>query len=161
MPTQIRVGFGYDIHALAEGESLIIGGENIPHTRGAVAHSDGDVLVHALADAILGAIGARDIGYHFPDTDPANKHLSWKHLLVRVMELASEKGYVCVNADCTIVAQKPKLAEHINTMRKNIAEVLQVHIQDVGLKATTNEKLGPEGREEGISAYAVCLMERQ
>lgn len=153
-----KVGFGYDVHSLAEGESLWLGGIEIPHTKGTIAHSDGDVLIHAIADALLGAAGLRDIGHYFPDTDEAYKNVDSKKLLVKVVRLLRESGFLIGNIDCTIAAQQPKLAGHIQDMRRKLAEVLNIEKTNVGLKATTTEKLGFEGREEGISAYAVVLI---
>jgi len=153
-----RVGFGYDVHRLAEGESLWLGGIEIPHTKGTVAHSDGDVLIHAISDALLGAAGLRDIGHYFPDTDDAFKNVDSKKLLLKVVRLLSESGFAVGNIDCTIAAQQPKLADFMPDMKRKLAEVLNIEKNSVGLKATTTERLGFEGREEGISAYAVALI---
>ena len=153
-----RVGFGYDVHQLSEGESLWLGGVEIEHTKGTIAHSDGDVLIHALADALLGAAGLRDIGYYFPDNDDEYKNVDSKKLLVKVVRLLKESGYLIGNIDCTIAAQQPKLSGYISEMKRKLAEVLNLDKNAVGLKATTTEKLGFEGREEGISAYAVVLI---
>ena len=152
----IRVGNGYDVHRLVEGRKLILGGVVVPHSMGLDGHSDADVLVHALCDALLGAVGAGDIGKHFPDTDPKWKGISSLHLLKEVMRMC--KGFKLVNADSVIVAQKPKLAPYIPEMKKNIAAILDVEADQINIKATTTERLGFAGREEGISAYAVALL---
>ena len=152
----IRVGNGYDVHRLVEGRKLILGGVDVPHSMGLDGHSDADVLVHALCDALLGAVGAGDIGKHFPDTDPKWKGISSLHLLKEVMRMC--KGFKLANADSVIVAQKPKLAPYISEMKKNIASILGVETDQINIKATTTEKLGFAGREEGISAYAVALL---
>lgn len=154
----IRVGFGYDVHRLAEGETLWLGGILVPHEKGTVAHSDGDVLIHALCDAMLGAVKLRDIGYHFPDHSAEFKNIDSKILLKRTYRLILDKGYWLGNADMTIAAQRPKLKDHIPLMEKTLAEILQVGPDAVSIKATTTEQLGFEGREEGISAYAVVLL---
>ncbi|WP_409229343.1 2-C-methyl-D-erythritol 2,4-cyclodiphosphate synthase [Gudongella sp. SC589] len=156
----MRVGIGYDVHKLVEGRRLVIGGVQIPHEMGLLGHSDADVLVHSLMDAILGAMSAGDIGKHFPDTDMEYKDISSMILLERVFQVMKEKGYRLVNADNVIAAQRPKLAPFIDQMRENIAEVLQVPVEDIGVKATTTERLGFEGREEGISSYSTCLLEK-
>ena len=152
----IRVGNGYDVHRLVEGRKLILGGVDVPHSMGLDGHSDADVLVHALCDALLGAVGAGDIGKHFPDTDPKWKGISSLHLLTEVMRMC--KGFKLANADSVIVAQKPKLAPYIPEMKKNIAAILDVEADQINIKATTTERLGFAGREEGISAYAVALL---
>ena len=154
----IRVGNGYDVHRLVEGRKLILGGVDVPHSMGLDGHSDADVLVHALCDALLGAVGAGDIGKHFPDTDLKWKGISSLHLLKEVMRMCREKGFELANADSMIVAQKPKLAPYISEMKKNIASILDVETDQINIKATTTEKLGFAGREEGISAYAVALL---
>lgn len=156
----MRVGIGYDVHKLVEGRKLIIGGVQIPHEMGLLGHSDADVLVHSLMDAMLGAMSAGDIGEHFPDTDMEYKDISSMVLLERVFQVMREKGYRLVNADNVIAAQRPKLAPYIDQMRENIARVLQVPVEDIGVKATTTERLGFEGREEGISSYSTCLLEK-
>lgn len=155
-----RVGFGYDVHALAEGESLWLGGVLIPHHKGTIAHSDGDVLIHAVCDALLGAAKLRDIGYHFPDTSADFKNIDSKILLKKVLELIKEKGYSVGNIDVTIAAQKPKLKDFIPQMEETMARILEVDEDAVSVKATTTERLGFEGREEGISVYAVVLIEK-
>ena len=152
----IRVGNGYDVHRLVEGRKLILGGVDVPHSMGLDGHSDADVLVHALCDALLGAVGAGDIGKHFPDTDPKWKGISSLHLLKEVMRMC--KDFKLANADSVIVAQKPKLAPYIPEMKKNIAAILDVEADQINIKATTTERLGFAGREEGISAYAVALL---
>ena len=157
----MRIGHGYDVHRLVEGRKLILGGVDIPYEKGLLGHSDADVLLHAISDAILGAIGEGDIGRHFPDTDPRYKGADSLKLLAHVMKLAEEKGFMLGNVDATIVAQRPKLAPHIPQMRENIAGVLFAGIDRVNVKATTTEELGFAGRGEGIAAYAVVLMERK
>ncbi len=154
----IRVGNGYDVHRLVEGRKLILGGVDVPHSMGLDGHSDADALVHALCDALLGALGAGDIGKYFPDTDPKWKGISSLHLLKEVVRMCREKGFELANADSVIVAQKPKLAPYISEMKKNIASILDVETDQINIKATTTEKLGFAGREEGISAYAVALL---
>ncbi len=157
----IRVGMGYDVHSLAEGESLWLGGIEVPHSKGTVAHSDGDVLLHAICDAMLGAAKLRDIGFHFPDTSSDFKNVDSKILLRKCLDLIGEKGYFVGNIDATIAAQRPKLKDYIPLMEDKIAEVLQIDPDAVSVKATTTEKLGFEGREEGMSAYAVVLIQKQ
>jgi 2-C-methyl-D-erythritol 2,4-cyclodiphosphate synthase len=154
----MRIGHGYDVHRLVAGRKLIMGGVDIPWERGLLGHSDADVLLHAIADAILGAIGEGDIGRHFPDTDQAYKGADSLKLLAQVVKLAAERGYHLGNLDATIIAQQPKMAPHISTMRQNIALVLNTTIEQVNVKATTEEGLGFSGRGEGISAHAVVLM---
>jgi 2-C-methyl-D-erythritol 2,4-cyclodiphosphate synthase len=156
----MRIGHGYDVHRLVEGRKLILGGVDIPYERGLLGHSDADVLLHAISDAILGAIGEGDIGRHFPDTDPRYKGADSLMLLAHVMKLAQDKGYRLGNVDATIVAQRPKLAPHIPMMRENIAAVLGGDKDRVNVKATTTEELGFAGRGEGIAAYSVALMEK-
>jgi 2-C-methyl-D-erythritol 2,4-cyclodiphosphate synthase len=157
----MRIGHGYDVHQLVTGRKLILGGVDIHYEKGLLGHSDADVLLHALSDAILGAIGEGDIGRHFPDSDPAYKGISSVTLLRRVMDLAVSKGYRVGNVDATIVAQRPKLAPHIPEMRKTIAEALDCGQDRVNVKATTTEELGFAGRGEGIATYAVALMEQK
>ena len=154
----MRIGHGYDVHRLVEGRKLIMGGVDIPWNLGLLGHSDADVLLHAIADAILGAIGEGDIGRHFPDTDAAYKGADSLKLLSHVMKLADSRGYRLGNLDATIIAQQPKMAPHIPAMRAHIATVLNVLIDQVNVKATTEEGLGFSGRGEGISAHAVVLM---
>jgi len=157
----MRIGHGYDVHRLVEGRKLILGGVDIPYERGLLGHSDADVLLHAISDAILGAIGEGDIGRHFPDTDSRYKGADSLMLLAHVMKLAQDKGYRLGNVDATIVAQRPKLAPHIPMMRENIAAVLGGDKDRVNVKATTTEELGFAGRGEGIAAYSVALMEKK
>lgn len=154
----IRVGNGYDVHQLADGLRLVIGGVEIEHTRGCVAHSDGDVAIHALCDAILGALALGDIGKHFPDTSSEFKGIDSKILLRRVMELIWERGYTLGNADITIAAQKPKMAPHIPKMRQVLSDIMNVDPDRVSVKATTTEKLGFVGREEGIEVWASVIV---
>lgn len=156
----LRIGLGYDVHQLASGEELWLGGVQIPHEKGTVAHSDGDVLLHAICDALLGAAGLRDIGYHFPDTDPAFKNIDSKKLLATVYQMIQRKGYVLVNLDATISAQRPRLKDWIPAMESAIAGLLESAEEVINIKATTTEKLGFEGREEGISVQAVVLIEK-
>jgi 2-C-methyl-D-erythritol 2,4-cyclodiphosphate synthase len=155
---KMRVGFGYDVHQLAEGESLILGGISIPHNKGTVAHSDGDVLIHAICDALLGAANLGDIGQNFPDTDHQFKDIDSKILLKRTHELIIKKGYMLGNIDSTLALQKPKIMNFIPDMQRMIADVLEASRDDISIKATTTEKLGFEGREEGVSAYATVLI---
>jgi 2-C-methyl-D-erythritol 2,4-cyclodiphosphate synthase len=155
---RMRVGLGYDVHQLAEGRKLIIGGVDIPHDRGLLGHSDADVLAHAVADAVLGGARAGDIGKLFPDTDPAYEGADSMKLLEHVARHVMHLGYDIIDVDCVIAAQAPKLSGYRDMMRDNIAEALGIDIANVGIKATTTEKLGFEGREEGISAQAVALL---
>lgn len=156
----IRIGNGYDVHALADGLRLVIGGVEIEHTKGCIAHSDGDVAIHALCDAILGALALGDIGKHFPDTSADYKGIDSKILLQRVMELVWERGYVLGNADITIAAQKPKMAPHILKMREVLSGIMKVDVDRVSVKATTTEKLGFVGREEGIEVWASVIVSK-
>ena len=156
--SNIRIGNGYDVHRLIEGRKLILGGVDIPHSMGLDGHSDADALAHALCDALLGALGAGDIGAYFPDTDPKWKGISSLLLLKEVMRMCREKGFELANADSVIVAQKPKLASHLPEMKSNIASALDIETDRINIKATTTEKLGFAGREEGIAAYAVALL---
>lgn len=149
---------GYDVHKLVEGRPLILGGVKIPHTLGLLGHSDADVLVHAIMDALLGAAALGDIGKHFPDTDPAYKGISSMKLLEHVRDLILDKGYVVDNIDATVIAQKPKLRPFIDQMQENIASTLNVSVDQVNIKATTEEGLGFTGHEEGISSQAICLL---
>lgn len=155
----IRIGTGYDVHRLGEGLPLRLGGVDIPHTHGLIGHSDADVLVHAISDALLGAAALGDIGQHFPDTDPQYRGINSLLLLSHVGNLLRDRGYTIGNIDSTIAAQRPKLAPHIMQMRENIAHALDIDPSRVSVKATTTEHLGFEGREEGISAQAVALIE--
>lgn len=154
----MRVGIGYDVHRLTEGRRLILGGVEIPHARGLLGHSDADVLLHAIMDALLGAAALGDIGQHFPDTDPAYEGADSLQLLAHVGSLLNEEGYAIENIDATVIAQQPKLAPHIKKMRENIAATLLLDLSQVNVKATTEERLGFTGREEGISAQAVCAL---
>ena len=157
----IRIGHGYDVHKLVEGRKLILGGVDIPHETGLLGHSDADVVVHAIMDAMLGALALGDIGKHFPDTDPVYSGADSIKLLKMVTEIIAEQGYSVGNIDSTIICQAPKLAPHIDTMRKNIAEAIGCDISQVSVKATTEEKLGFTGAKEGISAHAVCVLLRK
>lgn len=158
---KIKVGFGYDVHQLVEGRDLWLGGVRIEHTKGLLGHSDADVLIHAICDALLGAASLRDIGYNFPDTDAAYKNIDSKILLKRTIDLVRSKGWELGNIDATVCAEQPKLNPHIEQMRSTLASVLSTDVDNVSIKATTTEKLGFTGRQEGISAYAVILIERQ
>ena len=154
----MRIGHGYDVHRLVEDRALILGGVEIPHTKGLLGHSDADVLTHAIMDALLGAAGLWDIGHAFPDTDPAYKGISSLLLLERVMKMLRSKGFSVGNIDATVLAQKPKLAPHIPQMRENIARIVGVDAGLVNIKATTEEGLGFTGTEQGIAAHAVALL---
>jgi 2-C-methyl-D-erythritol 2,4-cyclodiphosphate synthase len=154
----VRIGQGYDVHRLVEGRPLIIGGLTIPYELGLDGHSDADVLLHAISDALLGAIGEGDIGRHFPDTDPEFKGADSKELLKQVWKMVEEKGYRLGNLDACIIAQKPKMAPYINEMQEKVAELLKSDVAQINIKATTTEKLGFTGRGEGIAAEAVCLL---
>jgi len=155
-----RIGFGYDVHKLSEGEELWLGGILIPHEKGTIAHSDGDVLIHAICDAMLGAAKLRDIGYQFPDSSEEFKNIDSKILLKRTNDLISGKGFKIGNIDATVVAQRPILRDYIPKMEEILAKVLNIDAEDISIKATTSEKLGFEGREEGISVYAVIIIEK-
>ncbi len=154
----MRVGTGYDVHKLVEGRDLIIGGVKIEHSLGLLGHSDADVLLHAIADAVLGAAGLKDIGAHFPDTDPKYKGADSQVLLSECRRLIEEKGYIVGNVDATVIAQAPKLRPFISMMEENVARCLGVDVEQINIKATTEEHLGFTGREEGISAQAICLL---
>lgn len=156
----LRIGHGYDVHRLVEGRRCIIGGVDIPHDKGLLGHSDADVLSHALADAILGAMRGGDIGKLFPDTDPAYEGADSLKLLAEVMAYARREGYEFVDADCTLACQEPKISPYRDRMRENLSAALGVPVECVGVKATTTEQLGWEGKGEGIGAWAVCLLER-
>ncbi|MCZ0755282.1 2-C-methyl-D-erythritol 2,4-cyclodiphosphate synthase [Anoxybacillus sp. J5B_2022] len=156
-----RIGQGFDVHQFVEGRPLIIGGIEIPYEKGLLGHSDADVLLHAVADACLGAIGAGDIGKHFPDTDPQYKNADSALLLQHVWNLVKNEGYQLVNVDCTIIAQKPKMAPYIESMKETIARLLEGDPSQVNVKATTTERLGFTGREEGIAAQAIVLLQKQ
>ena len=154
----MRIGLGYDVHKLVEGRPLIMGGVNIPHEKGLLGHSDADVLIHAIMDGMLGALALGDIGKHFPDTDEEYKGADSMKLLKCVNDLINEKGYVVNNIDSIIIAQAPKMAPHIQSMRKNIADVLNTSIDNISVKATTEEGLGFTGTKQGISAQSICLL---
>lgn len=157
---KIRVGFGYDVHALVPERDLWLGGVKIEHTMGLQGHSDADVLIHAICDALLGAANMRDIGYHFPDTAGEYKDIDSKILLFDTMELLRDAGYTLGNIDATVAAERPKLNPHIPEMKRVMADVLQVDVEDISIKATTTEKLGFTGRQEGIAAYATVLIQK-
>lgn len=157
----MRIGMGYDVHKLVEGRNLILGGVHVPYEKGLLGHSDADVLLHAICDALLGAAALGDIGKHFPDTDPAFHNADSMKLLEEVVHLIEEQGYTVGNVDATVVAQKPKLASFIPKMKENISHVLGVRLDQVNVKATTEEKLGFTGEGLGISANAVCLLEER
>ena len=158
--SSLRIGTGYDVHAFGEGDHVMLGGVRIPHVRGLVAHSDGDVLIHALCDALLGALALGDIGRHFPPGDERWRGADSRELLRAVVAMLRERGWRAANVDSVIVCERPKLASHIETMRTRLAADLGIDIDAVGVKATTSEKLGFTGREEGIAAQAVALLER-
>ena len=154
----MRVGIGYDVHRLTTDRKLILGGVEIPHTMGLLGHTDADVLIHAVMDALLGAAALGDIGKHFPDTDPAYKGVSSRNLLIHVGELVMRQGYVIENIDATVIAQEPKLRPYIEQMEQNMAEDLKISKGQINIKATTEERLGFTGRQEGISAQAICSL---
>lgn len=158
--TKLRVGFGYDVHQLEEGRKFVLGGVAIPFSKGPVAHSDGDVLIHALCDALLGAASLGDIGVHFPDTDPEFKGVDSKVLLRMVVEKLGAKSYHVVNIDSTVSLQRPKLKEYVPVMQQTLGRILKIESEDISIKATTTENLGFVGREEGIAAQAVVLIEK-
>ncbi len=158
--SSFRIGNGYDVHRLVEGRKLVLGGVEVPHDKGLDGHSDADALCHAICDALLGAVGAGDIGRYFPDTDPQWKDISSLVLLEKVGQVVKERGYKISNTDATIVAQQPKLAPYIDRMKQNIAKALAIRPAQVNVKATTTDKLGFPGREEGIAAEAVALVEK-
>ncbi|MBR8536778.1 2-C-methyl-D-erythritol 2,4-cyclodiphosphate synthase [Carboxylicivirga sediminis] len=157
---KIKVGFGYDVHKLGEGEELWIGGIKVEHTKGSIGHSDGDVLIHAICDALLGAANMRDIGFHFPDTDPNLKGIDSKILLSKTMLLLREAGYEVGNIDSTIALERPKLKPHIPKMQEVLARVMAIDQEDIAIKATTTEKLGFVGTQQGIAAYATVLIQK-
>lgn len=158
---KIRVGFGYDVHKLGENEELWIGGIKIEHSKGSIGHSDGDVLIHAICDALLGAANMRDIGFHFPDNDPNLKGIDSKILLGKTMEIIRNANYEISNIDSTIALETPKLKNHIPEMQQTLAKVMQIDDNDIAIKATTTEKLGFVGKQEGIAAYATVLIQQQ
>lgn len=157
---KIRVGLGFDVHQLREGRPCILGGIEITHNKGPLGHSDADVLIHAICDALLGAANLRDIGFHFPDTSSEFKSIDSKKLLSKVVELVRAKGYEIGNVDTTLVLEQPKINPHIDAMVKVLSEVMGINPDDISIKATTNEKLGFIGREEGVTAYAVALISK-
>ena len=161
MKPNIRVGYGYDVHALAEGVDFWLGGIKIPHTHGAYGHSDADVLIHVICDALLGAANMRDIGFHFSDKDPQFKGIDSKILLREVVKLIGENGYKVANVDSTVCLEQPKVNPHIPEMKKTLAAVMQIDADDVSIKATTSEKLGFVGKEEGVAAHAVVLIYKE
>lgn len=156
----MRIGQGIDVHAFGPGDHVVLAGVHVPHERGLIAHSDGDVVIHALCDALLGALALGDIGIHFPPSDPRWKDVNSRHFLLHCTALMTERGYSLVNADVTIVCERPKIAPHVEAMRRNLAVDLGCKIGDVSVKATTSEKLGFTGRGEGIAAFAVVLLQR-
>lgn len=156
----MRIGFGMDVHQFSEQRELVLGGVKIPHEKGLLGHSDADVLIHSIMDAILGALALGDIGKHFPDTDMAYKDISSMKLLSNVYEIMVDNGYKVGNIDAVVAAQNPKLSPYIQQMRENIANILNTEIGNISVKATTTEKLGFEGREEGITSYCVCMLEK-
>lgn len=157
---KIKVGFGFDVHQLKKGADFWLGGIKIPHTKGAVGHSDADVLIHTICDALLGAANLRDIGFHFPPSDSKYKGIDSKILLKDVVALVEEKGFSIGNIDATIALQEPKINPHIPAMKKVLSSIMNIEEEDVSIKATTTERLGFEGREEGVSAYAVVLIQK-
>lgn len=158
---KIRVGFGFDVHKLVENRELWIGGISIPHEKGLLGHSDADVLIHAICDALLGAANMRDIGYHFPDTTGEYKNIDSKILLKKTVSLIYDRGYEIGNIDATICAERPKMNPHISDMQETLSRIMEINVDDISIKATTTEKLGFTGREEGISAYATVLLEKK
>lgn len=158
---KIKVGFGYDVHRLAQNEELILGGVKIPHEKGTVGHSDADVVIHAICDALLGAANMRDIGFHFPDTTKQFKNIDSKILLKKTVDLLSKKQYKIGNIDCTICLQKPKIKDYIPQMQAVLAPIMKLTTDDISIKATTTEKLGFVGQEEGIAVHAVVLIEKK
>jgi len=158
---KIKIGFGYDVHQLEDGKDFWLGGIKLAHTKGAVGHSDADVLIHAICDALLGAANLRDIGFHFPNTSEKYKGIDSKKLLTEVVSLISQKGFSIGNIDATVCLEKPKINPHVDEMKKVLAETMRISIGDISIKATTNELLGYVGREEGVCAYAVVLVEKK
>lgn len=156
----MRIGFGYDVHRLVEGRELWLGGVRLDHDFGLLGHSDADVLIHAICDAMLGAANLRDIGFHFPDSDPKYKGIDSKKLLRETTTLLKENGWKVGNIDATVCAERPKINPHVETMRETLAPLISIPLNCISIKATTTERLGFTGREEGISAYAVCLIEK-
>lgn len=160
MLMKLRVGFGFDVHQLTEGRKMVVGGIEVPHTKGPLGHSDGDTLIHAICDALLGAANMRDIGYHFPDTSATYENIDSKIILKKTVEIIASKGYSINNIDSTICLQRPKIKNFIPEMQACLAQVCGIDVDDISIKATTTEKLGFEGREEGMSAYAVVLIQK-
>tara|TARA_Y100001954_G_C15746435_1_gene571304 strand:- start:674 stop:1153 length:480 start_codon:yes stop_codon:yes gene_type:complete len=158
--SNFRIGHGYDVHKLENGKKFIIGGIQIDHDKGAIGHSDADVVIHVICDALLGALSLGDIGKHFPDTDEKYKGIDSKVLLYKVLDLVKEKEYRVSNVDVTILLQKPKLRNHINSMRATLSNIMEIDISQISVKATTTEGLGFVGREEGVAAHCVCLIEK-
>ncbi|MEM9227068.1 MAG: 2-C-methyl-D-erythritol 2,4-cyclodiphosphate synthase [Verrucomicrobiota bacterium] len=156
-----RIGLGYDIHRFVEGRKLILGGVEVPHSRGLDGHSDADCLTHALADAVLGALGLPDIGHFFPNTDPRCKDMDSQDILRKAVEEAHQQGYVVANCDIALIAEEPKIAPHLDAMKLALSQSLQVAVTEIGLKATTNEKIGDLGRAAGIAAHAVVLLQKR
>ncbi|MCH9643353.1 MAG: 2-C-methyl-D-erythritol 2,4-cyclodiphosphate synthase [Gammaproteobacteria bacterium] len=154
----MRVGTGYDCHRFGDGDHVFIGGVKIPFDKGVIAHSDGDVLLHAIGDALLGALALGDLGQHFPDTDPSIESVASSRLLADIMKLVAERNYRVINVDSTVIAERPRLVKHSQEMRANIAELLGISLEQVSVKATTNEKMGWVGREEGLAATATVLL---
>ena len=157
---KIKVGFGFDVHQLQEGRKLVLGGVDVPHVKGALGHSDADVVIHALCDALLGAAGLKDIGFYFPDTDATFKNIDSRILLEKVIQLIEERNYSVGNADISLVLEKPKIKPYIDEMKAQLSKILKIDAEDISIKATTNEKLGYVGREEGVAAYAVVLIQK-
>tara|TARA_B100000131_G_scaffold287609_1_gene298359 strand:- start:287 stop:769 length:483 start_codon:yes stop_codon:yes gene_type:complete len=160
MNNNIRIGHGYDVHKLEEGKKFVVGGIEIEHNKGAVGHSDADVVIHVICDALLGALSLGDIGKHFPDTDQKYKGIDSKILLEKVMKLVIENQYYISNLDITILLEKPKLRDQIDSMRKKLSEIMDIELSQISIKATTTEGLGFVGREEGIAAHCVCLIKK-
>lgn len=156
-----RVGFGIDFHQFAEGRDLWLGGIKIPHTKGAIGHSDADVLLHAICDAMLGALALGDIGFHFPNTDDAFKNIDSKILLKKSFDLIKQKGYNIINIDSTVCLEQPKIKPYVNSMQQIIAQILNITVEDISIKATTTETMGFAGREEGLMAYATVLLQKK
>ena len=156
---KLRIGYGFDVHALQEGRPFVLGGVEIPSSFGPLGHSDADVLIHAICDALLGAAALGDIGMHFPDNSSEFKNIDSKILLQRVVNLLKEKNYAIVNIDSTVILEKPKIAPHITAMRETLSKVMGIPVDDISIKATTNERMGFIGRQEGVSAHAVALIE--
>jgi 2-C-methyl-D-erythritol 2,4-cyclodiphosphate synthase len=157
---KIKVGFGFDVHQLQEGRKLVLGGVDVPHVKGALGHSDADVVIHALCDALLGAAGLKDIGFYFPDTDATFKNIDSRILLEKVIQLIEERNFTVGNADISLVLEKPKIKPYIDEMKAQLSKILKIDAEDISIKATTNEKLGYVGREEGVAAYAVVLIQK-